>query len=385
MMLAFGGFARLGFADESNSIRWDSVGHGGCTGGNWFKIGTAQNLDEAKSLMLAHSECSAPGSMLFYSDYSYSESWSVRCALSGHHEDCTENNKNWKEYILRPVRWDSVGHGGCTGGNWFKIGTAQSLDQAKELMLAHPECSKSDSMLFYSDYSYDGSWAVRCALSDHHRDCTENNTNWKEYILRREYEIEWEENGYGGCTHGEWFKIGTANSLEEAKMLMFKHPECYKPDSMLFYSDYSYAESWSVRCALSGDHENCTENNPNWREYIIRSKGGVNSAERGFKVTSGQNYCEVDKNGCVHDGADHYANHENCEFTFTGDAVLYAVEFDIEYNSSCSWDSLEVEGKGKFCGSAFAPLLVTGTTKFTFDTDYSVTRRGFMLCVQSWN
>merc|ERR1711879_174553 len=41
-------------------------------------------------------------------------------------------------------------------------------------------------MLFYSDYSYSHSWSVRCATSDHHRDCTENNPNWKEYILIRE-------------------------------------------------------------------------------------------------------------------------------------------------------------------------------------------------------
>merc|ERR1712025_450179 len=38
-------------------------------------------------------------------------------------------------------------------------------------------------MLFYSDYSYDASWSVRCALAEHHDDCVENNPNWQEYIL----------------------------------------------------------------------------------------------------------------------------------------------------------------------------------------------------------
>lgn len=76
------------------------VGFGGCTGGNWFKIGTARNLEEAKQLMLNHNQCKNEGSMLFYSGYSYSVSWSVRCALAGHHEQCTERNRNWQEYIL---------------------------------------------------------------------------------------------------------------------------------------------------------------------------------------------------------------------------------------------------------------------------------------------
>jgi len=285
--------------------------------------------------MLRHPQCSKNNSMLFYSAYSYHSSWSVRCALAAHHGDCRENNPNWKEYILisgtsptphptprptpnptpRPTPnptskakntpvWRAVGFGGCTGGNWFKIGTARSLEEAKGLMLRHPQCSKNNSMLFYSAYSYHSSWSVRCALAAHHGDCRENNPNWKEYILisgtsptphptprptpsptprptpnptprptptptSKGNTPLWRAVGHGGCTGGKWFKIGTARSLAEAKGLMLKHPKCSKNNSMLFYSAYSYHESWSVRCALSADHDNCRENNPNWKEYIL--------------------------------------------------------------------------------------------------------------------
>jgi hypothetical protein len=85
---------------SQTGVRWSHVGYGGCTGGNWRKIGTAGSLDEAKALMLADDQCNADGSMLFYSAYSYDSSWSVRCATAEHHEDCTENNSNWQEYIV---------------------------------------------------------------------------------------------------------------------------------------------------------------------------------------------------------------------------------------------------------------------------------------------
>jgi len=153
-------------------------------------------------------------------------------------------------------------------------------------------------MLFYSAYSYHSSWSVRCALAEHHNDCTEDNPNWQEYILSygalpitsptaeptplptllptpkptplpTEAEPTWKHVGYGGCTDGNWMIIGTASSLEDAKSLMLDHEECSKNGSMLFYSAYSYHSSWSVRCALAEHHNSCTEDNPNWQEYIL--------------------------------------------------------------------------------------------------------------------
>jgi len=114
------------------------------------------------------------------------------CYISAHCELFSGDNNgfdndSWKydTYIItgRKVRWSHVGYGGCTGGNWRKIGTAGSLDEAKALMLADSQCNADGSMLFYSAYSYDSSWSVRCATAEHHEDCTENNSNWQEYIV----------------------------------------------------------------------------------------------------------------------------------------------------------------------------------------------------------
>merc|ERR1719373_1268571 len=92
------------------------------------------------------------------------------CYISAHCELFSGDNNgfdndSWKydTYIItgRRVRWSHVGYGGCTGGNWRKIGTAGSLDEAKALMLADDQCNADGSMLFYSAYSYDSSLSVR--------------------------------------------------------------------------------------------------------------------------------------------------------------------------------------------------------------------------------
>lgn len=99
------------------------------------------------------------------------------------------------------VKWTDVGHGGCTGGTWMHIGTANSLDQAKQLMLNHHECSKDGSMLFYSSsYSHDQSWGVRCTKPEHVAECPENNHLWREYILTQ-------NDGYKRI--GDWNKQGS--------------------------------------------------------------------------------------------------------------------------------------------------------------------------------
>merc|ERR1712173_252705 len=104
------------------------------------------------------------------------------------------------------------------------------------------------------------------------------------------------------------------------------------------------------------------------RNHCFRKEG------KGFKVISGTQYCSVDVNGCIHDGDNDYNNMEDCQFTFEGDAVLYALEFDIENHSSCVWDYLEVVGDKKYCGSDGFSKLVSGLTTFNWHTDYSVTR-----------
>jgi len=102
------------------------------------------------------------------------------------------------------VKWNDVGHGGCTGGTWMYIGTANSLDQAKQLMLNHPDCSKDGSMLFYSSsYSHDPTRGVRCTKPEHVAECPENNKLWQEYILTQ-------NDGYKRI--GDWYKPGSGQN-----------------------------------------------------------------------------------------------------------------------------------------------------------------------------
>jgi len=102
------------------------------------------------------------------------------------------------------VKWNDVGHGGCTGGTWMKIGTATSLDEAKQLMLNHPVCSKDGSMLFYSSaYSHDQTWGVRCTKPENVAECPENNKLWQEYILTQ-------NDGYKRI--GDWYKPGSGQN-----------------------------------------------------------------------------------------------------------------------------------------------------------------------------
>jgi len=78
-------------------------------------------------------------------------------------------------------QWRHIGYGGCTYGRWIKIGTAHSLKQAMSLAMGNDVCSQAGSVLFYSAYSYDYSWGVRCATHANFGSCRENNPNWQEY------------------------------------------------------------------------------------------------------------------------------------------------------------------------------------------------------------
>merc|ERR1719220_1065240 len=58
----------------------------------------------------------------------------------------------------------------------------------------------------------------------------------------------------------------------------------------------------------------------------------------GFVVLSGGAFCEVDADGCVHDGAGPYGTNEECTLEFRGDATIGRVEWGLESSSSCSYD-----------------------------------------------
>jgi len=88
------------FSATASKFSWEHAGTGGCNGRKWRNIGTARSLQEAKELMLSDSRCNADQSMLFYSKYSYSRSWGVRCATAEQHPGCTKKNENWQKIIL---------------------------------------------------------------------------------------------------------------------------------------------------------------------------------------------------------------------------------------------------------------------------------------------
>ena len=68
----------------------------------WIKIGTASNLEEAKTLMLNNTRCAKEGAILYYSGHSYDPLWGVRCATSEMitMTRCKNSDPIWTEYQL---------------------------------------------------------------------------------------------------------------------------------------------------------------------------------------------------------------------------------------------------------------------------------------------
>jgi len=182
-------------------------------------------------------------------------------------------------------------------------------------MFDDEECSQEGSMLFYSSYSYDASWSVRCALPEHAEDCTPTEVSpdslWNTYVLTYNA-VTLTHVRKSGCESGDWKKIGTATSLEEAKKLMFDDEECSQEGSMLFYSSYSYDASWSVRCALPEHAEDCTptEVSPDslWNTYVLTYNGGFGIRENGYCVLADG----ADQNDGVEKAPGSYASAEEC-------------------------------------------------------------------------
>jgi len=280
---------------HGHEVIWTYIGTGDMKNCGWDKIGTAGSLAEAQKLMLNNRKCAKEGATLFYSDYSYSESWSVRCGTSDMVIAACKSsgNPNWKQYKLsfkgpapkvKPtpakVKWTYIGTGDMMNCGWDKIGTAGSLAEAQKLMLTNRKCAKEGAILFYSDYSYSESWSVRCGTSEMViAACkSSDNPNWKQYKLSFEVEvkpkptkIKWTYIGTGDMKDCGWDKIGTAGSLSEAQKLMLRTRKCAKEGAILFYSDYSYSESWSVRCGASEMVTDAckSSDNPNWKQYKL--------------------------------------------------------------------------------------------------------------------
>ena len=76
-----------------------------------------------------------------------------------------------------------------------------------------------------------------------------------------------------------------------------------------------------------------------------------------------------------------YGNNLDCSYSLTagsgvGTMTLACCTFDIEANSSCSWDWLRVNGT-KYCGRQGPALAHSGSLAIDFHSDYSVVKAGY--------
>merc|ERR1719334_2504077 len=83
-------------------VEWTYIGTGGSEECGWDNMGNASSLAEAKDLMLKNEKCAKEGGVLFYSIYSSSLSWGVRCSAPEMFTQACQNtdNPNWKQYQL---------------------------------------------------------------------------------------------------------------------------------------------------------------------------------------------------------------------------------------------------------------------------------------------
>jgi len=130
------------------SVEWTYIGTGDMKECGWDKIGTASSLAEAKDLMLKNEKCAKEGGVLFYSDYSYSLSWGVRCSAPEMlTQDCQNtDNPNWTQYKLS---FEEEGVSFWSKEYWTNILTGIQ-DQIPEEFLNNPD-SSSDELWFGGD------------------------------------------------------------------------------------------------------------------------------------------------------------------------------------------------------------------------------------------
>jgi hypothetical protein len=96
-----------------------------------------------------------------------------------------------------------------------------------------------------------------------------------------------------------------------------------------------------------------------------------------FTVASGAQYCQLNAQGCVTDGAGDYGNNEHCTIQVATATTVTATSYIVESSS----DYLTVNGQRyPLSGSGPSNVLVPANGVITWQSDGFVNHAGFVLC-----
>jgi hypothetical protein len=97
---------------------------------------------------------------------------------------------------------------------------------------------------------------------------------------------------------------------------------------------------------------------------------------RVFSIIAGSQYCHFTELGCITDGADTHGNNEQC--TVMADTALSATStfFDTE----SGFDVITIAGTTHSGTNGFRNVAMAAGDTFTWSSDGSVTRAGFIIC-----
>ena len=110
--------------------------------------------------------------------------------------------------------------------------------------------------------------------------------------------------------------------------------------------------------------------------HLVRTPSLLPSAGA-LRVTSGSSYCSIDANGCSTDGSGNHGNNERCTIAVNAAGTLTATSFSTE----SGYDYVTIGGQ-RFSGSTGPRgVSVAAGSSFSWHTDGSVTRSGWVICL----
>jgi hypothetical protein len=288
--------------EEKEEYSWISLGYGGCDKKSIIKkLGTANNVNEAKEQFLSDPDCNFHEAILMYSGYSYAPSWGFYCCSP---DAVQGSNQNWSLYQLSKAvnnnatdsgagSDDITCHSSCATCDGPDSADCVTCPEGTELIDSDNdgagECvvSGEDITCHSSCVTCDGSGPADCVtcpegteLFDHDNDgageCVEMGEGSDYDYYGYDYGYYGEDNvefnswislGYGGCDKKSIIKkLGTANNVNEDKEQFLSDPDCNFDEAILMYSGYSYAPSWGFYCC---SRDAVQGSNRNWSLYQL--------------------------------------------------------------------------------------------------------------------